>query len=161
MTGEADAPALLVDDAGMSSLDGVALGPAPSPERVAAHPNTAVAVDHVVVTTPDLARTVAALDELGVTIRRYRDVPGTVRRQAFVRLGEAVLELVGPAEPTGDGPAELWGWVATVDDADAASRVAGGHLGPWRDAVQPGRRIASARREAGLPVPFAVMTAGR
>jgi hypothetical protein len=32
------------------------------------------------------------------------------------------------------------------------------HVGPAKDAVQPGRRIATVRREAGLGVPVALMT---
>jgi hypothetical protein len=34
-------------------------------------------------------------------------------------------------------------------------------LGDIRDAVQPGRRIATVRREAGLGVPVALMTPRR
>jgi Glyoxalase/Bleomycin resistance protein/Dioxygenase superfamily len=149
----------MADVAEPIDLDGVAVTPGPPPAPGPGHPNTAVAVDHVVVTTPDLDRTVAALGEVGVAIKRSRDVPGGERRQAFVRLGEAVLELVGPVVPADDQrPAAVWGWVATVADADAASRACGDLLGEWREAVQPGRRIATVSSAAHLAVPFAMMT---
>ena len=33
-------------------------------------------------------------------------------------MGEAILELVGPAEPRGAGPARFWGLAFTVADID-------------------------------------------
>jgi hypothetical protein len=44
------------------------------------------------------------------------------------------------------------------DDLDATAAVLGERLGAVRDAVQPGRRIATVRREAGLGTPLAFMT---
>jgi hypothetical protein len=64
-----------------------------------------------------------------------------------------VLELVGGRER----PA-LWGLVVVVADLDACARDLGPLLGDARPAVQPGRRIATVRREAGLPVALALMT---
>lgn len=117
------------------------------------HPLGAVAVDHVVVTTGDVDRT---LGQLGATPRRRVDLPD--RRMAFVLLGSSLLELVGPAEPD-DGPARFWGLVLVVDDLDVAVAALGGACGPAREAVQPGRRIATVRAEAlGLTVPLALMT---
>lgn len=134
--------------------DGTPTGPAPG-----AHPNGAVQLDHVVVMTPDLARTTAALATAGLDLRRTRDA-GTPERpatQAFYRLGEVILEVVGDVPP--DGPARFWGLVAVVPDVDALAAQLGESLvGGAKDAVQPGRRIVTVRRAAGLPLPFAFLT---
>jgi hypothetical protein len=141
-------------------LDGLATIPSGAPQRApappSAHPNGAVAIDHVVVRTPDLARTTAALEAIGLRSRRVREV-GRMRQSFFV-LGGALLELVGPAEPDGDGPASFWGLVAAVADLDAACAALGDLVEAPRDAVQPGRRIAVVRREAGLGTAFALMS---
>ena len=80
------------------------------------------------------------------------------RRQAFYRLGEVILEVVGPTDPEGDSPARLWGLVTVVPDEEAPAETLGPLLGSFRDAVQPARRIATVRRDAGLSVPLAVLT---
>jgi hypothetical protein len=116
------------------------------------HPNSAAAIDHVVLTTPDVERTSAALQAAGMKLRRESTRGG--RRQQFFRHGEASLELVGPAE----GAARLWGLTVTVSDLDAAAALLGDRLGPAHDAVQGGRRIATLRPQAGLSVPVALMT---
>jgi hypothetical protein len=69
-------------------------------------------------------------------------------------LGPCLLELGGPAE----GPIRFWGLTLVVDDLDDAARQLGDRLGAIKDAVQPGRRIATLRRDAGLSVPIALMT---
>ena len=46
----------------------------------------------------------------------------------------------------------------TTDDLDATVAAAGDALGPARDAIQPGRRIATARREARLGSAVAFIT---
>src|SRR5918993_167696 len=127
-----------------------------------AHPNGVTKVDHVVVTTPDLDRTTAALEALGIAARRTGDAgtgpDGIARRQRFFRLGEVILELVGPTTPTGDGPARFWGLAHEVADLDATAALLGDALTAPRDAVQAGRRIASLRRTAGVAVPTAFLT---
>jgi hypothetical protein len=124
------------------------------------HLNTSTLIDHVVVMTPDLARTNEALSSVGLDLRRVRDVPGTepLRQQAFYRSGEVVIEVVGTAEPTGTHPASLWGLVTVVSDIDAAAAHLGNMLATPKDAVQPGRRIATVRKEAGLGVPLAFIS---
>jgi hypothetical protein len=149
---------------GPGSLDGLATRWVPrggAPEPVA-HPNTALRVDHVVITTPDPERTWAALQAAGMVLRRERRAGSPERplRQGFFRHGEAIAEVVGPAEPSGDGPASFWGVTLTVGDLDAAAALLGDRLGPVRDAVQPGRRIGTVRREAGLGTAVALMSAG-
>jgi hypothetical protein len=123
------------------------------------HPNGAVRIDHVVVNTPDLPRTFAALGEAGLDLRRVREHSETLH-QGFFRMGEVILEVVGPPEPAGEEPARFWGVVAVVPDVDEL--VAGadpGLFGEPRAAVQQGRRIVTVAREAGLTVPLAFLTA--
>ena len=46
-----------------------------------------------------------------------------------------------------------------VDDLDAACDLIGpDRISPPKDAVQPGRRIATVRSDAGLEIPVALMT---
>ena len=118
------------------------------------HPNGALGIDHVVATTPDLERTIAALEAAGVRLRRVREAGEN--RQAFFRLGEVILEVV--TGPRIEEPPRFWGMVFTVQDLDACAALLGSSLGDVHDAVQPGRRIASVRREAGVPLPVAFIT---
>jgi hypothetical protein len=69
-----------------------------------------------------------------------------------------ILEVVEHArvEP---GPARFWGITFAVGDLDEAARTLGDRLGSIRDAVQPGRRIATIRREAELGLPVALISA--
>jgi hypothetical protein len=123
------------------------------------HPNGVTHIDHLVVLTPDLERTTAALEGVGLERRRVREVEtddGPLR-QGFFRLGEVILEVV--AHPNVEaGPARFWGITFTVDDLDAAARLLGDRLGNIRDAVQPGRRIATVRRSARLGLPVALIS---
>ncbi|HMJ37558.1 MAG TPA: VOC family protein [Baekduia sp.] len=145
-------------------IDGVptAVKPAPDAERSSpAHPNGTVAIDHVVVMTPDTVRTFEAFEAAGFELRAVRDAgtPEQPLRQGFLLTAEAIVEVVGPPEPDDDGPSRLWGITFVVADLDATCALLGAERvsGP-RDAVQPGRRIASVRRAAGLTVPVAFMT---
>jgi hypothetical protein len=45
-----------------------------------------------------------------------------------------------------------------VPDLDATAAALGERLGAVKDAVQPGRRIATLRRQAGAGVPLAFMS---
>jgi hypothetical protein len=141
-------------------VDGLPAAPiGPATAGKAAHPNGVTQIDHVVVVTPDLERTTEALENLAVERRRVREIEtddGTLR-QGFFRLGEVILEVVGhpKAEP---GPARFWGITFTVADIDACAELLGERLGSIRDAVQPGRRIATVRREAGLGVRVALIS---
>ena len=120
------------------------------------HPNGAVAVDHVVAATPDVNRTLGALGAAGLEPRRVRDAGDA--RQAFYVLHTALLELAGPASPSGAGHAGLWGLVVVVADLDALAERLGDELGTIRDAVQPGRRIATLRQTAGVSTALAFLT---
>ena len=110
----------------------------------------------MVVTTPDLDRTVAALERAGLEARRTRDT-GRMR-QVFFRLGDPILEVVGPPEPSGDGAARFFGLALTVSDLEATATALGEHLGEVKEAVQPGRRIATLRRTAGCTTALAFMS---
>jgi hypothetical protein len=130
-------------------------------------PNGVVAIDHVVAFTPDLDRTSAALRDAGLDFRRLREgpTPGGAQRQAFFRMAEVILEVIEApdgsrlrADP--DGPARLWGLAFLVEELESITELLGDRLGAVRDAVQPGRRIAPVRREAGLGPAVAFMTPG-
>ena len=137
-----------------AELDGLPTGVShASPPAAVDHPLRMTAVDHVVAFTPDVDRTVAALCAAGLDHRATRDAGGG-RRQAFFVLGPCLLELGGPVE----GKVHFWGLTLVVDDIDAAAERLGDRLGRVKEAVQPGRRIATVRPEAGLGVPVALMT---
>jgi hypothetical protein len=145
-----------------TELDGLptARSQAPPPEP-GAHPNGALTIDHVVVSTPDFERTRGALEGAGIALRRERALDrGQGRlRMGFFRIGEAILELVEhPDAPDRAAPAGFWGLVVVVEDLEAAAAVLGSRLGEARDAVQPGRRIATVRPSAGLSPALALMS---
>lgn len=135
------------------------------PDSSSPHPNGVTGLDHVVAITPALERTVGALEAAGLDLRRIREepTPAGAPRQAFFRLGATILEVVQePAEATeragGDRPAFFWGLAFIAPDLDATVAELGDRVSESRDAVQPGRRIATLRRSAGLGIPVALMT---
>jgi catechol 2,3-dioxygenase-like lactoylglutathione lyase family enzyme len=150
-----------------TELDGLATtrSDRPPPAERAAHPNGVAGLDHVVAISSDLDRTVAALRRAGLDLRRIREqpTPAGAPRQAFFRLGEPILEVVqAPAEAIertgGDRPAFFWGLAFLAPEIDATVASLGDRVGEVRDAVQPGRRIATLRRSAGLSLPVALIT---
>jgi hypothetical protein len=143
-------------------IDGLPVAPAVQATTDGSHPNGATRVDHVVVFTPDLERTTAALEAIGIERRRVREVEadGSPLRQGFFRLGEVILEVVEHANVEA-GPARFWGITFAVADLDVAAELLGDRLGSIRDAVQPGRRIATFRREANLGLPVALISEER
>ncbi|HEX8976968.1 MAG TPA: hypothetical protein VF781_10685 [Solirubrobacteraceae bacterium] len=116
------------------------------------HPNSAIGVDHVVIVTPDFDATAAALEAAFMPLRRIRHAGE--RRQGFRRLGPAIMEIVEAPEARAT---HFWGLTVVVADLDRARERTGGHLSPARPAVQPGRRIATLAREAGLSTRLAFM----
>ena len=137
---------------------------APAPGPAGAHPNGITAVDHVVAFSPDLERTVAALEAAGMDLRRRREGPTGAgsARQAFFRVGEAILEVVEhppQAREAGDAeaPARLWGLALLTPDIEATGAAAGELIGAPKDAIQPGRRIATFTRDAALGAAVAVI----
>lgn len=137
----------------------------PPPSERSVHPNGVTVLDHVVAITPALDRTVAVLRKAGLDLRRIREepTPAGAPRQAFFRLGPTILEVVQePLEATeragGDRPAFFWGLALISSDLEATVTGLGDRVSEIRPAVQPGRRIATLRRSAGLTVPVALMT---
>lgn len=140
--------------------DSAPVAPNPAPP----HPNGVVAIDHLVAFTPDLDRTVTAGQALGLDLRRIRDEPAPAGspRQAFFRLGDLILEVAqappgSPLQP--DSPARFYGLAFLVHDIDATAASLGELCSDPRNAVQPGRRIATIRKDAGLGLPVAFITA--
>jgi hypothetical protein len=129
-----------------------------SQQPEAHHPNGAVAIDHIVVITPDFDRTSVALDTAGMPLRRVRTVGAGAEhfRQGFRRIGPAILELVEtPGAPP--GPAQFWGLVIIVQSLDVLAERLRAQLGRIKPAVQPGRHIATLKDSAGLAAKVAFM----
>lgn len=125
----------------------------------AAHDLGASGLDHVVVMTHDLDRTTGAIAAAtGCELKRVREVGNM--RQGFHRIGSGglIVEVVERPE-VAEGPASFWGIVINVEDLDAAcGRIGTDLISAPKDAVQPGRRIATVRSEVGLGLPVALMT---
>jgi hypothetical protein len=151
-----------------TELDGLPtrISEQPPPAQSVAHPNGTVSIDHVVAFSPAFERSVKALQAAGLDLRRVRDepTPAGAPRQAFFRLGQEILELVQEPEEAvsqlgGPGhPARFWGLAVLVQDIDRSAELLGPHVSEPRAAVQPGRRIATVKRSAGLSVPLALMS---
>jgi hypothetical protein len=143
-------------------LDGIPLTTTAPPTEPAKHPNGVTSIDHVVLLTPHLARTVRTLSGVGLEPRRERDAElgGRQVRQVFYRLGEVILEMVGSPDTVEEGPSRLWGITHVVDDIDATAAFFGEHRTPVKDAVQPGRRITTIHhRDYGMSVATAMISA--
>jgi catechol 2,3-dioxygenase-like lactoylglutathione lyase family enzyme len=133
-------------------IDGLPTSVIAAPSETAdGHPNGAVAIDHVVIFTPDFDRTAAVLAERGMELRRIRQAGD--RRQGFRRLGPTIMELVESPEASAPG---FWGLTIVVSDLEALAREHA-HVGPPRPAVQPGRHIATVDAAAGLSTRLALM----
>jgi hypothetical protein len=151
-----------------SELDGLPTTRSEDPARAQAaeHPNGLISIDHVVVISPALERTVQALQDAGLELRRIREqpTPAGAPRQAFFRLGAVILEVVQEPDEVieraggADRPARFWGLALLADELDRTVAGLGEHVSEIRAAVQPGRRIATLRRSAGLAVPVALMS---
>ena len=139
-----------------SAVDGLPTTTGSAVPPPARHPNGAAGVDHIVVVTPEFDRTKLALEGAGMPLRRTVAGPNE-NRMGFRRLGPAILEVVeSPDGPP--GPARFWGLVVVVEDLEALASRLGDRLGSIRDAVQPGRRIATLRESAGLGQAVAFMS---
>ncbi len=148
----------------IDDLDGLPTRASSAPvAEPAAHPIGATAIDHVVVASPDRARTTAAFEQVGFRALRVRqtDSYGAPMSQTFFRAGEVLIELVSLDEPGpgSAGPAGFFGLALTVADLDGAAARLGDGLGQIKPAVQEGRRIATLRhRDLGLSVATALMS---
>ena len=154
-------------DVESTELDGLATtrSDREPPGRPPPHPNGVTQLDHVVVVTPTLERTVGALRAAGLDLRRIREqpTPAGAPRQAFFRLGATILEVVQEPDEAieragGDHPAFFWGLAFVAPDLEATVAGLGDRVSEARPAVQPGRRIATLRRSAGLTLSVALIT---
>lgn len=142
------------------TVDGLAGVESGAPPPAGDHPNGVDALDHVVVSTPDLERTTAALATIGLAPRRTivgaRGDDDLAFR--FFLLGPCLLELIGP---TRAGPEATSEPARFVGLAFATPRIEdlGTLAPPPRPAVQPGRRITTLDHDAlGLSVPTALLS---
>jgi hypothetical protein len=130
----------------------------------AVHANGVTAIDHVVLLSPDLHRTVESLAAVGVEPRREREgeLGGRPIRQMFFRFGDVIIEAVGSPGAASEGPSTLWGITYVVADIDTTASFFGDDTTPVKDAVQPGRRITTLRHhELGMSVRSAMISARR
>jgi len=126
------------------------------------HRNLVFAIDHVVVRTNNFDRTVPAFVELGMDERKTQtfNVDGVERRQSFFWAGRVIVELVGPAIAE-DGPAaaSFWGLALVSANLEIANNELGEALSEPKDAVQPGRKIATLKtKDLDISVPIAFMS---
>jgi hypothetical protein len=145
--------------AGLDLLAELPTAPTPdAPTTELPHANGVHELDHVVIATPDLSRTISAFESAGLPVRRTRTA-GADMTQAFFKAGPVVLEVVGSPSAHDEGPATFWGLTFTSLDLDLTAAYLGDRLRPVRPAVQRGRRIATLDRAAGSSVPLAFMSA--
>ena len=162
------------------SIDGIAVAGEPTtgaePTNTDPHANLVCNIDHLVVSTPQIDRTISAFEQAGLECRRQRERTygsgdqTTTMRQAFFWLGGAaatpddrvLCEVVGPKivdEAKAGDPASFFGLAFTSHDLDATVATIGEHqMKPAIVAVQSGRRIATIRSSAGSTVPIAIMS---
>lgn len=153
-------------DRSLHDIDGVPTTrsetvPAAPTTLPATHPNGVTAIDHVVLLSPDLGRTVQSLSAVGVHPRRERDgeLGGRPIRQIFFRFGEVIVEVVGSPDTAGEGPSTLWGITYVVADIDVTAAFLGDRTAPVKGAVQPGRRITTLRHHVfGMSVRTAMIS---
>lgn len=150
-----------IDDVSPGALAGFAVHESEAAPAAATHPNAVVAIDHLVVMTPDCDRTTEELGAAGLEARRVRtfEMGARQQRQTFFWLGDVILELVGEDNAHGDGPASLWGLALTTSDIDATAAHLGDRCSPPKDAVQRGRRITTIKtRDIGVSTALAVLS---
>lgn len=128
--------------------------------KLTIHPNGVTRLDHVVVTTDNIQRTVESMEAAGFSVSRQQNVPQSANQQVFLWAGETILEVVGPVGPAKSSQgAEIWGLALTSSDLDEAARSLGDNISAPKAAVQPGRRIATiATKKIGIKMAIALMT---
>ncbi len=148
---------------GLTLVDPVGSGTDTSATAGWAHPNGIVRIDHVVVRSGDVDRTVGAFESAGLEVRGGRSTTsyGSPMRQVFLWAGDVIVELIGPDrdEPTTDEPTSIFGLALVAHDLDVTAAFLGDLMSAAKDAVQPGRRIAGLRgSKVGVHLPIAVMS---
>lgn len=145
------------------AIDGLPAGAVEVVDDGAPHPNGISRIDHVVIRTGDVDRTISAFVDAGFEVRGGRSTSsyGAPMRQTFFWAGDVIVELVGPddGEPTTDEPTTVFGLALVADDLDRTASHLGALLGTPKGAVQAGRRIAGLRgKDVGIALPLAVMS---
>ncbi|MCX6524897.1 MAG: hypothetical protein NTX58_09075 [Actinobacteria bacterium] len=152
-----------------SSIDGLKLlaasdqGPRLNSVASQPHPNGITSIDHIVVSTGDSQRTVAAFESAGFEVRGSRSTSsyGSPMRQTFFWAGDVIVELMGPdfGEATSESPAQIFGLALVAADLDSTAAALGELLGTLKAAVQTGSQIARLRTNSvGIGLPIAVMS---
>jgi hypothetical protein len=162
---------LLADDSALpASVDGLPTSTttgAPTPPTAPSHANGITAIDHLVVMTPNIDRTVSTFEDLGWECRRRREGAAYGQqqmRQAFFWLGDVIVEVVGPddVDPAkSDVAASFFGLALTAADLSATQSFFGDLMKPPVEAVQPGRQITTISSRGGSTVAIAVMSPHR
>ncbi len=120
-------------------------------------PNGVTEIDHVVMLAPNLEREDRRAGGTRASscagIREGETGMGTYR-QAFFRLGRPILEVV----EADDRRSVSGGSRSRPTTSTRRRELLGDKLGRVKDAVQPGRRIATMRKEAGLGLPVALIS---
>ena len=108
---------------------------------------------------PEFKQGRSALTHAGVVVS-----PGKVFGSADKKLlrstpmmGDFELELIGPEKEDSSRRWDLWGLVIAVEDIDVTADLLGDLLGRVKPAIQPGRRIATVSKSAGLGVAIAFL----
>ena len=131
------------------------------PMALGEHPPAAVTplkrIDHVVLHLPDVDAACRRFQEyFGVATKRKMERRG--RRFAFLRPGDVILELIGPAEggePATGRVAGLAFEVEGIDELAASLRSKGLPVGEPHPAVQGGRIVSvHVSATCGVPVAF-------
>ena len=147
---------------GIDDIDGVPTELSTSPQGdPASHRNGVTSIDHIVLMSPNLPRTVGALSAVGLEPRREREgeLGGMAIRQIFYRFDDVIVEVVGDPTAANEGPSSLWGVTFNVANIDASAEFFGERTGRVKDAVQQGRRITTLRhRDLGMSVRTALIS---
>jgi catechol 2,3-dioxygenase-like lactoylglutathione lyase family enzyme len=114
-------------------------------------------IDHVVLALPDVEDACRRFREyLGVATKRTME--RGPRRFAFLRPGDVILELIGPAEGGRAGTGRVAGLafeVRGIDELAASLKARGLPVGEPHPAVQGGRIVSvHASATCGVPVAF-------
>jgi predicted enzyme related to lactoylglutathione lyase len=116
------------------------------------NPNSVEYLEHIVVMTPDLDSAIAANEAAGVPCKRIREV-GNGARQAFFKLEQTVIEVVGPAR----GKPGCWGialMCTNIAKAVATARDGGLQATEPKLAIQGGQIARIVEPLDGVAIAF-------
>ncbi len=121
-------------------------------ELCGSNPNSVEYLEHIVVMTPVLEDAIAANQAIGVPCKRIREV-GNGARQAFFKLEQTVLEIVGPARARPG----CWGVALMCTDiarAVATARAGGMQATEPKLAIQGGQIARIVEPLDGVAIAF-------